>query len=265
VIGVERITDAADPRIALFRSVTDPELARTAGLFVAEGRLVVRRVLDDRRYQVRSVLVNEAAYRDLEPLLVGLDSPTFLCDAADFAGVTGINFHRGCLALVERPAPTTIGDLIVGADRIVALDGVGNPDNVGSVFRNVAALGGGVLLGPECCDPFYRKAVRTSMGAVLSVPFACAHDWPDDLRRLRAEGFTIVALTPRSPSETLDAFAARAGGLRLALLVGAEGAGLSSSVAAAADVRVRIPMADVVDSLNLAVAVAIALYRLRRT
>jgi tRNA G18 (ribose-2'-O)-methylase SpoU len=122
-----------------------------------------------------------------------------------------------------------------------------------------------VLLSPTCCDPLYRKAIRTSMGAALQVPFARTRqeDWPNVLTCVRAQDFTVVALTPREPSETLDEYAARPRPLRTALMVGTEGAGLTPAVEAAADVQVRIPISDRVDSLNLAVAVGIALYALK--
>lgn len=262
----ERFTRLDDPRIALYRGVRDPDLARTHGLFVAEGRLVVRRVLEDTRYRVRSVLLNDAAHGDLAPVLGRHDPavPIFLCDTDDFASITGVDIHRGCLALVERPAPSAAADLIATARSLVVLDGVANADNVGGVFRNAAAFdAGGVLLSPTCCDPLYRKAVRTSMGAVLRVPFAYVDAWPADLVQVRAQGFTLIALTPREPSETLERLAARGPGSRVALLVGAEGSGLTPAVEAAADIRVRIPVSREVDSLNLAVAVGIALYRLR--
>jgi tRNA G18 (ribose-2'-O)-methylase SpoU len=149
---------------------------------------------------------------------------------------------------------------------LVILEAVANPDNVGGVFRNAAAFGaGGVLLSPTCCDPLYRKAIRTSMGATLQVPYARAgaDDWPGAIARVRSAGFTIVALTPREPSETLSAFAVRAHTPRIALIVGTEGAGLTPEVEAAADYRVRVPISGTVDSLNVAVAAGIALYALR--
>jgi tRNA G18 (ribose-2'-O)-methylase SpoU len=155
--------------------------------------------------------------------------------------------------------------VIASAQTMIVLEGVSNADNVGGVFRNAAAFGaGGVLLSPTCCDPLYRKAIRTSMGSSLRVPFTRAgdQDWPGVLTRVRAAGFTIVALTPREPAETLDAFAARPRASRVALMVGTEGAGLTPAVEATADHRVRIPIGDRVDSLNLAVAVGIALYAL---
>src|SRR5262249_25698345 len=150
------------------------------------------------------------------------------------------------------------------ANTIVVLEGVANADNVGGVFRNAAAFGAdGILLSPTCCDPMYRKAIRTSMGAVLRVPFARAANWPAAIDELRAAGFTMVALTPRGPSVTLDEFRSRPRPDRVALIVGTEGAGLTAAIEAAADCRVRIPTTGEVDSLNLAVAAGIALYALR--
>jgi tRNA G18 (ribose-2'-O)-methylase SpoU len=264
---IERIDCANDARIVEYRDVGDPELVRARGVFIAEGRLVVRRVIEDQRWRVRSVLVSEAARASLASLLdtIAADVPIYICDAADFRGVTGYNIHRGCLALVERPPALGIDTLLASSRTIVVLEGVANPDNVGGVFRNAAALGAdGVLLSPTTCDPLYRKAIRTSMAAVLRVPFARADEWPDVLTRVRSAGFTIVALTPREPSEPLDAFVARGLPLRLALLVGTEGAGLTSSVEATADYRVRIPITDRVDSLNVGVAAGIALYAVWR-
>jgi tRNA G18 (ribose-2'-O)-methylase SpoU len=267
-MAVERFSTAGDPRVAGWREVRDGELLRARGLFVAEGRLVVRRVLEDRRYRVQSLLVNDAALSDLASPLASIadDVPILVCSASDLAGIAGYHVHRGCLALVHRPPPVPIDEIIARAPTLVVLEGVSNADNVGGVFRNAAAFGAdGVLLSPTCCDPLYRKAIRTSMGAALRMPFARAddEDWPGLLTRVRAAGFTIVALTPREPSETLDAFTARPRPGRVALIVGTEGAGLTPAVESTADYRVRIPISGDVDSLNVAVAAGIALYRLQ--
>ena len=264
-MAVERINSAGDPRTAAYRDVRDGELIRSRGLFVAEGRLVVRRVVEDKRYRVESVLLNDAALNDLRSTVATLaaDVPVLVCDARDLAGIAGYDVHRGCLALVHRPPAARADELIASAQTMVVLEGVSNADNIGGVFRNAAAFRvDGVLLSPTCCDPLYRKAIRTSMGTSLRVPFARAgeQDWPGVLTRVRAAGFTSVALTPRQPAETLDAFAARPRASRVALMVGTEGAGLTPAVEAAADHRVRIPIDDGVDSLNLASAVGIALY-----
>ena len=267
-MAVDRINSADDPRVAGYRGLRDGELVRSRGLFVAEGRLVVRRVVEDGRYRVQSVLVNDAALRDLESTIAALgeDVPIFVCAAEELEGIAGYDVHRGCLALVHRRSDTPVDELIASARTLVVLEGVSNADNVGGVFRNAAAFGaGGVLLSPTCCDPLYRKAIRTSMGATLRVPFARADadDWPGVLTRVRSAGFTIVALTPREPSEALEAFIGRPRAPRVALIVGTEGAGLTPAVEAAADDRVRIPISGGVDSLNVAVAAGIALHALR--
>jgi tRNA G18 (ribose-2'-O)-methylase SpoU len=266
---LEHVSSIDDARIDDYRGVSDPELLRSRGLFVAEGRLVVSRVLDDGRWTVRSVLVNEAARRELAERLSRLDAsvPVLICEPTIFREVTGYHIHRGCLALVERPPALTLRDAIADARLVVVLDGVANADNVGGVFRNAAAFSVDVVvLSPTCCSPLYRKAVRTSMAAALRVPFVHLDaQWPDALPSLRANGFALVALTPREPSETLAAFAGRpALPPKLALIIGSEGPGLTAEVERSADYRVRIPIAPGVDSLNLAVAAGIALEQLMR-
>ena len=263
---IEWIDGPEDPRVAAFREVPDAERLRAQGLFVAEGRVVVRRVLEDPRYHVRAVLVNEASRRDLAPAFERrvAEVPVFVGERRDFLGLTGHDLHRGCLALVDRPPALAAKDVLVSTRTVIVLEGVSNADNVGGVFRNAAAFGaGGVLLTPACCDPLYRKAIRTSMGAALGVPFARLDDWPGALTLVRQAGFTIAALTPRAPSETLEAFAARPRlPPRLALLAVTEGSGLTPEAEAAADYRVRIAIDESVDSLNVSVAVGIALYAL---
>jgi len=263
----ERILTADDPRVADYRGVADAALLRSRDVFIAEGRIVVARLIADGRWTVRSVLVSDAARRDLAPVLAAIAAraPIFVCEAAHFVGITGHDFHRGCLALVDRPPALPLEPALAGARLAVVLEGVGNADNVGGVFRNAAALGADlVILSPGCCDPLYRKAIRTSMGASLRVPFVQVADWPAALLRLRAAGFRLSALTPREPSEPLDSFASRPRAPKLALLVGSEGQGLSAAVESAADDRIRIPIARGIDSLNLAVATGIALEHLTR-
>jgi tRNA G18 (ribose-2'-O)-methylase SpoU len=258
------IREPDDPRLADYRALARPGSIRAQGLFVAEGRLVVERLLADSRYVVRSMLLSRAAHAALERSLATLAAnvPVYVCRVDQFLDVTGFNLHRGCLALVERPGETPLERILGAADLVVVLEEVANADNIGGVFRNVDAFGaGGVLLTPGCCDPFYRKAVRTSMAATLRVPFARLERWPSELAALRAAGFALIALTPRAPALTLDEFARRKPD-RVALIVGAEGAGLTPGTEAAADYRVRIPVRPEVDSLNLSVAAGIALSRL---
>ena len=260
------VDDLDDPRIADYRDVPDPVLLRQRGLFVAESRLVVRELLAHRRLFTRSLLVTPAALDSLGDLLQDRlhDLPVYVAPHQFLRRVVGFNVHRGCLALGERPARTSDAHLPVLASGrlVVVLEQVGDPDNIGSIFRNAAAFGAAaVLLGPHCCDPLYRKAIRTSMGATLRVPCGAIDDWPDGLGRLHELGFSTVALTLDADAETLQAFAADAPS-RIALLLGTEGAGLSDDAAARVDHRVRIPIAAGVDSLNVATASGIALYAL---
>jgi len=260
------VTDAGDTRLDPFRHLRDADLLRAHGLFVAEGRLVVERVLADPRFVFEALLLNRASLEALRHALPGRigGAAVFECPTQAFESITGFNIHRGCLAVVRRLPAIPWQEAVVCARLILVLEGVTNADNVGAVFRNAAAFGAGaVLLSPTCCDPLYRKAIRTSMGHVLRVPFARVEPWPDAVIDLRTAGFTVAALSPHETAITLDAFAAAHRSEPLALLVGAEGSGLTDAAARIADLRVRIPMAPGIDSLNLAVATGIALSRLR--
>ena len=253
-----------DPRLESFRHVGDPEWLKQAGLFVGEGRLVVERLIGDGRYEIESILVTPAAFRALETRLT-IASAVFVADQRLVNGVTGFNFHRRCLAIVKRPPADLSLSVFSSARRLIALEGVGNPDNIGGIFRSVLALGAdGVILDPAAGDPLYRKAVRTSMGASLRVPFVRASPWPDCLELLRRQGFTIGALAPRGAS-TIDDFAERLpSNARVVLVAGAEGSGLSDAVESMSDVTVRIPIDPRSDSLNVVVAISIALHRIAR-
>jgi tRNA G18 (ribose-2'-O)-methylase SpoU len=254
-----------DPRVRDYALVADPELVCRRGLFVAEGRLVVERLVAARRYTIQSMLLSDAAMAALAAVVERLDEsvPVYVCAVQEMLRLTGLNIHRGCLALVERPETRSVDSVLAAARTLVVLEGVANPDNVGGIFRNAAAFGAdAVILSPTCCDPLYRKAIRTSMGATLSVPYARAAAWPADLRQLREAGFVVAALTPRAPSQAIGEFVRRARPQRIALLFGTEGAGLTVGACELADLRVRIPVVDAIDSLNVAVASAIVLSRL---
>jgi tRNA G18 (ribose-2'-O)-methylase SpoU len=267
------IDDLSDPRLADYRQVPDPELLRRGQIFVAEGRLVVRTLMADSSFVTRSLLLTDSALEALRDVIeprLG-DLPVYLVSQGTIQHLTGFNLHRGCLAIGERPAPVGLEEVLepqtwrlaprLTGSPVVVLEQIVNADNVGGIFRNAAAFGAAaVVLGPNCCDPLYRKAIRTSMGAALRVPFVQAGDWPGALQRLREAGYTVVALTPRPDALSIDEFVS--GGKSLALLAGSEGPGLSAAAHEAADVAVRIPMAAGVDSLNVATAVAIALHRL---
>ncbi|HEY8551784.1 MAG TPA: RNA methyltransferase [Vicinamibacterales bacterium] len=263
---IVRIERADDPRVADYGAIPEPELVRRRGLFVAEGRLVVSRLLEQQRFGVRSLLVNDAALEGLRPLVERRpDVPVYVTDTDTLIAIGGYNFHRGCLALGERGAARAVEEVLgdpAPADRLLVLEGLSQADNVGSAFRNAAAFGvRGVLLDPACCDPLYRKALRTSMGTVLQVPFARITAWPDGMAAVRRAGYTIVALTPSADAIPIAELAEAQAGRPLAVLAGAEGAGLSPGALAHADVRARIPISPAVDSLNVATAIAIALHR----
>jgi tRNA G18 (ribose-2'-O)-methylase SpoU len=249
---------------AEYTMVADPAALERAGLFVAEGRLVVQRLVEDARFFVHSVAVTPTALAVLEQALdaVATRPPLFVCDVDELRATTGFDFHRGCLALAFRPEAPALPDLS-SARRLLALEGIGNPDNVGGLFRTAFALGAGaVLIDPATGDPFYRKAIRTSMAATLRLPFARLPEWPSDLDFARRAGFEIAALTPSAGAIPLDEFA-RTVHPRLALVVGSEGTGLSRALLRYADVSVRIPIDEHADSLNVTVAAGIALSALR--
>jgi tRNA G18 (ribose-2'-O)-methylase SpoU len=254
------VIDASDPRIADYAHVGEPGWLLQRGLFVAEGRLVVRRLIEAATFPISSVLVTPAAYAALSDLLhPGLT--VHICDQQTMNAVAGFNFHRGCLALAVRPAAGEPLTRFAGASRLLALEGVGNPDNVGGLFRVAAAFGaGGVLLDATSGDPLYRKAIRTSMGASLQVPFARIHPWWPGLQSLRAAGARVLALTPHVNATPLSKITRELprGGVVI-LLLGAEGSGLSADSLREADAQVRIPIAAGVDSLNVTVAAGIAL------
>ena len=267
-----RVASVDDPRLDDFRVVSDPALMRDRGLFVAEGRLAVERLLGS-RFRARSLLVIEAALEGLSPALAAGGEErrphVYVADSAQLRLVTGFRFHRGCLALGERPgADVADRELprVAPGRPLVVLEGISDPDNVGSIFRNAAAFGAaGVVLSPTCADPLYRKAIRTSMGTTLQLPFRVAGEWPGVLARVRDAGARVIALTPLEPATEIEAFVRRGRGSapRLALLLGNEGDGVSRDALDLCDERVRIDIEPAVDSLNVAHAAAIALQRIR--
>jgi tRNA G18 (ribose-2'-O)-methylase SpoU len=263
-VVIVHVDDAGDVRLAPYRNVPDRELLIRHGLFVAEGRLVVRRLLEGSRLP-QSVMVTAAALIPLRPLLdTRPDLPVYVVPQAVMNGLTGFNMHRGCLALAARPAPLDWRDLITRSRRIVALERIGNADNVGAVFRSAAAFGvDAVLLESSCTDPLYRKSIRTSMGAALTTPFATAEPWPQVLRELARDGWCVVAMMPSTDAPPLRELAPLVTDRRHVIVVGHEGEGITAEAIAACTHRARIPMSNGVDSLNVATAAAIAMYELR--
>jgi tRNA G18 (ribose-2'-O)-methylase SpoU len=263
-VPILSVDDASDHRLDEYRNVPDPELLERRGRFVAEGRLVVGRLLTGGRFVTRSVLVTQPARASIaESLAARPDVPVYVVPQAVMSSITGFNIHRGCLAIGERPPAVRWQDVAVGARTIVVLERVANADNIGGVFRNAAAFGAdAILLDPSSTDPLYRKAIRTSMGAALTVPFARLEPWPDALEELRRRGYVLVAMTP-SASATLHESADALRRAPIAIAFGHEGEGLTAAALEACDCRVRIPIAREVDSLNVATSAGIALYELR--
>src|SRR5215207_5429331 len=260
------IRDADDERLSDFSAVADPELARTRRLFIAEGRLVVRRLLTQTRLTTRGVLVTPTALRAVEDALLAQPRvPVFVVPQDVMDRVTGFNIHRGCLAAGERPADADWRTYTADAQRVVVLERVGDADNVGAVFRSAAAFGAdAVLLAPGCADPLYRKAIRTSMGAALTMRFAAADPWPSMLADLAEHHWAVAALTPAADATPLRDFSSATRQRRVAMVLGHEGDGVTKEALAACEYRVRIPIEASVDSLNIAMAAAIALYELSR-
>jgi tRNA G18 (ribose-2'-O)-methylase SpoU len=256
-LNVQHVAAVDDPRLADYRDIRDGRLRERSHAFAAESREVVRRLLRERRFAVRSLLVSEPSLRALENLL-DATTPVYVASQEVIRGVVGFAFHRGCMAIGERGSGPTLETVVGASPRVlVVCERLSNPDNVGGVFRNAMAFGaGGVVLSPGCADPLYRKVIRVAIGGSLSVPFAEVTEWPEALAHLREAGYAIVALTTR---DGLD-LARVTWPARTALLLGAEGEGITSAALAYAHVRASIPMAPGVDSLNVAVACGIALH-----
>ncbi len=248
-----------------YRALRDParrrEVERQRGFFVVEGRFALDALLDS-PYPLRSVLVTESKAAAIRAL-VGERAPVLVLPADEMAAVTGFDFHRGVVASAGRLPLPSVDDVVAGSGTVAVLEGLNDHENLGALFRNAAAFGvGAVLLDPTTADPLYRRSVRVSAGHVLRVPWTRVAAWPTGLAALRDEGFTIVALTPAPDAEPLDDVVVADPPSRVALLLGAEGPGLSAAALATADRRVRIPIAPGVDSLNVATAAAIAFHTL---
>ncbi len=278
-MSIIHITDSHDPRVADFRDLKHsdnrPDLPGGKGLVIAEGPLVVERLLKS-RFPVRTLIGFPAklekflAQPDVTELVAGVN--IYSIDRSTLASVAGYDMHRGLLAAADRAPAMSISQAIAHAETVVVLEGVGDHENIGSMFRNAAGMGiDAVLFGNGCADPLYRRVVRVSMGHVLRTPFAHFPgrftNWQHGLAELTNHGFRLISLTPDPQATDLATALYDENGQpwpKVALLVGAEGPGLTEHAMRATDSRARIPMALGTDSLNLATAAAIAFYeRLR--
>ena len=261
---IEHVDDPADPRLADYRDLTDVALRRVlepaGGLYIAESAKVIARAVAA-GHRPRSILVQQKWIDDVRDLAG--DAPVYVVPAEVAEQLTGYQVHRGALAAMHRPVAPPVADIIAGARLVVVLEDIVDHTNVGAAFRNAAALGAdAVLVSPRCADPLYRRSVRVSMGTVFQVPWTRLPEWPEARGILHDSGFHLAALALTDDAVSLEDFAA-ARPERVALLLGAEGDGLSRRALEAADTVVTIPMAGGVDSLNVAAASAVALWALR--
>jgi len=265
-----RIYDPGDPRIAGFVSIRERDLTGRDGLFIAEGTVVLRMLgqgaAAGNGFAAEAILLLENRLAGLGEVLDAFPEnvPVYVAAQPVFDAIAGFNMHRGVLALGRKPA-ADIGASLLGrlpeASLVLAGCGLSNHDNVGSIFRNAAAFGAdAVFLDETSCDPLYRKAIRVSVGSVLTVPFARGLAAEAMLRGLSEAGFDIWGLSPRGEMAVAAIPAAR----RIALVLGTEGEGLPASILSSFRTA-RIPQRPGLDSLNVATASGIALYQIALT
>ncbi|MFC5344510.1 TrmH family RNA methyltransferase [Brevundimonas staleyi] len=261
--SVQFIDNPSDPRVAAFQDIRERDLTGREGLFIAEGEVVIRTLLaSESLCRARSLLIAEnrvGAQADL--IAAAGDTPVYAASQAVMDAIAGFPLHRGLLALGEKPVERSVEEVLGELPEecvVLAAAGIGNHNNMGGLFRNAAAFGAAAVLRDErCCDPFYRKAIRVSVGAVLRTPTARAASLEELIVALQAARFEVIALSPGAT----EPLAAISGGGRKAVLVGSEGPGLPPEVMARLR-TVGIPMAGGFDSLNVAVTSALALYQL---
>jgi tRNA G18 (ribose-2'-O)-methylase SpoU len=262
------VSDPDDERLDNFRDLNSidrrPDLPSGKGLVIAEGVLVVQRMLAS-PFAPLAFLGTDRRLSELKADLAGNPAPYYRASAEVMAQVVGFHLNRGVLAAARRAPDRGVEQVVDGARTVAVLEGVNDHENLGSIFRNAAGLDvDAVVFGSGCADPLYRRAVRVSMGHALLVPYARASDWPADLTTLQQNGFRLLAMTPSLDAIPLPEAMARLRGERAAVLVGAEGPGLSRAAMQASDLRVRIPMSRGTDSLNVATAAALAFYERAR-
>ncbi len=264
-MAIQHIDDPDDPRVAAYRDIRERDLTGREGLFVAEGEVVLRTLLSPTCLCMpRSLLLAANRLEAQGDLIAGAPPglPIYAASQPVLDRIAGFPLHRGLLGLGQKPVARSVEAILEGLPEIcvvLACAGIGNHDNMGGLFRNAAAFGAAAVLRDDrCCDPFYRKAIRVSVGAVLRTPSATAGSLDALVGALDSAGFQIIALSPGA-SEPLAGVKRRG---RQAVLVGSEGPGLPAQVLDRLR-TVGIPMAAGFDSLNVAVTSALALYQLQ--
>lgn len=259
------VTDLAAPELDVYARLTEAQLRNRLepdkGVFIAESPKVIATALDA-GYEPLSLLMERRHIEgDAQPILARCGGiPVYTAERETLARLTGFELTRGVLCAMRRPRLPSVEEVCARARRVAVLEGIVDHTNVGAIFRSAAALGiDAVLVTPTCCDPFYRRAVRVSMGTVFQVPWTYLPEgWPQTLRAL---GFTTAAMALCDASLPIYAPQLKRAD-RLAVVLGTEGDGLAESTIAVCDCTVRIPMTHGVDSLNVAAASAVAFYQL---
>ena len=265
MLHIIEVTDLAAPELDVYARLTEAQLRNRLepdkGVFIAESPKVIATALDA-GYEPLSLLMERRHIEgDAQPILARCGGiPVYTAERETLARLTGFELTRGVLCAMRRPALPTVEEVCARARRVAVLEGIVDHTNVGAIFRSAAALGiDAVLVTPTCCDPFYRRAVRVSMGTVFQVPWAYLPEgWTELLHTL---GFRTAAMALRDDSVRLDD-PRLAAERKLAVVMGTEGDGLADATIAACDYTVRIPMHHGVDSLNVAAASAVAFYQL---
>lgn len=261
MLTFETIDSPDSPKVAAYTKLPERKLSEVQERFVAEGETVLRVALTATEFELHSMFMSERQVKRLLPLLEasGADVPVYIAHQDVMDAVVGFHIHRGCLALVRRRRVPTLDEAISsGTGHVIVGLGIANHDNIGGIFRNAAAFGAScVLMDDSSCHPFYRKAVRVSVGGVMRVPFVRQGAPSHIFRALERAGITALTLSPGAATELADV----PRGKRYALVLGAEGPGLSDHWLQAGT-PTRIRMAPDFDSLNVAQTAGIALYAL---
>ena len=267
--AIVEITDFSDPRLDVYARLTEAQLLNrfepAKGMFIAESPKVIQRALDGGCRPVSLLMERKDIDGQAKDIIAQCgDIPLFTADREVLAQLTGFQLTRGVLCAMLRPPLLTVEDVCKNANRIVILENVMNPTNVGAIFRSAAALGmDAVLLSPGCSDPLYRRSARVSMGTVFQIPWTFLPQWPEGMAQLNALGFKTAAMALTDRSMSIDD-PRLLGEDKLAIVLGSEGDGLTETTIASCDYTVRIPMYHGVDSLNVAAASAVAFWQLRK-
>ena len=267
--NIIELTDLSAPELDVYARLTEAQLRNKLepekGIFIAESTKVITTALDA-GYEPLSMLMErkhiEAQAKEILDRCGNI--PVYTAEREVLESLTGYQLTRGILCAMRRPKPRTVEEVCRGARRVTVLEGIVDSTNLGAIFRSAAALNmDAVILSPSCCDPYYRRAVRVSMGTVFQIPWARMEDaWPDPgMKKLQDMGFKTVAMALCDNSVSIDDPALMAED-KLAVIMGTEGDGLGRTTIEDCDYTVKIPMSHGVDSLNVAAASAVAFWQL---